>query len=82
MSCGERGEFGEGLDLHPGWLDDVPALVQERPDLALGLGRASAAGSSAIFTYIPKAFRYEDMEYAMSGRAQVPMMRGLLVGEA
>ena len=38
MCCGERGESCKGLDVCSGRLDDVPALVQERPDLALGLG--------------------------------------------
>jgi hypothetical protein len=39
VCCGECGEFGEGLDLDSGRLDDVAALVQERPDLPLGLWR-------------------------------------------
>src|ERR1035438_5350354 len=45
VCCGELGEFWKGLDVCSGRLDDVPALVQERPDLALGLG--DGAGDDA-----------------------------------
>jgi len=37
VCCGERGESCKGLDVCSGRLDDVPALVQERPDLRSAL---------------------------------------------
>ena len=56
--------------------------------VALQRHRLMAAGSRAghrrypLFTYIPKVLRCNDMEYAMSRCARVPMMLGLLSGEA
>ena len=47
-----------------------------RPD------RMPVTGGVALFTYIPKVLRCDDMKYAMSRCARVPMMQGLLGGEA
>ena len=41
-----------------------------------------ATGGTAFSTYIPKVLRYQNITYAMSRCARVPMMLGLLGGEA